>query len=59
MVYKIIVSPPAQNEIENAIDYYSLHSSDAPIIFIHKLKEAYDILKTNHFPESDIKMCAL
>lgn len=29
MVYKIIVSPRAQKEIENAIDYYALYSSDA------------------------------
>jgi hypothetical protein len=29
MAYKIIVSPRAQKEIENAIDYYALNSSDA------------------------------
>ncbi len=27
MAYKIIVSPRAQKEIENAIDYYALHST--------------------------------
>lgn len=30
MAYKIIVSPGAQREIENAIDYYSLNSVEAP-----------------------------
>jgi hypothetical protein len=33
MAYKIIVSPRAQKEIENAIDYYALYSIDAPIRF--------------------------
>ena len=29
MAYKVIVSPRAQKEIENAIDYYALYSSNA------------------------------
>ncbi|CAN1500002.1 hypothetical protein MCERE19_00460 [Spirosomataceae bacterium] len=41
MAYKIIVSPRAQKEIENAIDYYALYSVDAPINFITVLKDAY------------------
>jgi toxin ParE1/3/4 len=49
MVYKIIVSPRAQKEIENAIDYYALYSVDAPINFIAILKAAYTILETNPF----------
>jgi toxin ParE1/3/4 len=49
MAYKIIVSPRAQKEIENAIDYYALYSKDAPINFITKLKEAYNILSTSPF----------
>jgi plasmid stabilization system protein ParE len=46
MSYKIIVSPRAQKEIENAIDYYALYSVDAPISFITFLKEAYKTLET-------------
>ena len=49
MVYKIIVSPLAQKEIENAIDYYALYSTDAPLNFISVLKEAYSILEINPF----------
>jgi plasmid stabilization system protein ParE len=40
MVYKIIVSPPAQKEIENAIDYYSLYSVEAPKTFITLLENS-------------------
>lgn len=49
MAYKIIVSSRAQKEIENAIDYYFLYSTDAPQKFIVALKEAYDTLETNPF----------
>lgn len=49
MAYKIIVSPRAQKEIENAIDYYALYSVDAPINFITVLKDAYTSLATNPF----------
>lgn len=49
MAYKIIVSPRAQKEIENAIDYYALYSMDAPKNFIAVLKEAYASLETNPF----------
>jgi plasmid stabilization system protein ParE len=49
MAYKIIVSPRAQKEIENAINYYFLHSEDAPLNFIFDLKEAYSSLKINPF----------
>jgi plasmid stabilization system protein ParE len=49
MVYKIIVSPRAQKEIENAIDYYALYSTQAPVNFIAVLKEAYATLETNPF----------
>ncbi len=47
--HKIIVSPRAQKEIENAIDYYALYSINAPINFISALQEAYCILETNPF----------
>lgn len=49
MGYKIIVSPRAQKEIENAIDYYALYSVDAPANFIASLKEAYRTLETTPF----------
>jgi len=49
MAYKIIVSPRAQKEIENATDYYALYSVDAPANFISSLKEAYETLETNPF----------
>ena len=38
MIYKIIISPRAQKEIENAIDFYYGKSEDAPEIFIKSLK---------------------
>lgn len=49
MAYKIIVSPRAQKEIENAIDYYAMYSVDAPANFIVSLKEAYFTLESNPF----------
>ena len=49
MAYKIIVSPQAQREIENAIDYYALYSADAPTNFVAVVKEAYRTLEQNPF----------
>ena len=50
MDYKIIISPRAQQEIEEAIDYYALRSSDASMDFISSLNETYTILSINpHF----------
>jgi toxin ParE1/3/4 len=49
MAYKIIVSPRAQKEIENAIDYYALYSVNAPFNFVLSLKGAYDTLKEDPF----------
>ncbi len=49
MVYKITVSPRAQKEIENAIDYYAFYSVHAPVNFVKALKEAYGTLETNPF----------
>ena len=50
MDYKIIISPRAQQEIEDAIDYYAIRSSDAPKDFISILNETYTILSVNpHF----------
>jgi toxin ParE1/3/4 len=49
MAYKIIVSLNAQREIENAIDYYALHSHGAPAHFITAIKETFETLETNPF----------
>jgi len=49
MAYRIIVSPRAQKEIENAIEYYALYSVDAPINFVTVLKDTYDNLAENPF----------
>ena len=49
MPNKIIVTPRTQKEIENAIDYYTLYNSDAPLNFIANLKEAYSTLELNPF----------
>ncbi len=45
MAYNVIVSPRAQKEIENAIDYYLLYSADAPANFIGALASAYASLR--------------
>ena len=34
MVYKVIVSPRAQKEIENSIDYYTANSTNPPKILL-------------------------
>jgi toxin ParE1/3/4 len=49
MAFKIIISPLAQKEVENAIDYYALYSTDAPKHFIEALKECYNSLSVNPF----------
>ncbi len=49
MAYKVIVSPRAQKEIENAIDYYVLYSADAPKSFILYIEETYTLLGINPF----------
>jgi toxin ParE1/3/4 len=49
MAYNIIVSPRAQREIENAIDYYALYSANAPANFIAILKDTYAKLAINPF----------
>lgn len=52
MVYKIIISPRAQKEIENAIDYYALYSNDAPKQFIAEIKEVYATRNKSFFQDS-------
>lgn len=49
MAYRVIISLRAQKEIEDAIDYYKLHSTDAPLDFIVSIREAYGILERNPF----------
>ncbi len=49
MAYKIIVSPRAQNEIEEAVDYYSRNSIDAPEHFFSFLKNAFNELENKPF----------
>lgn len=49
MAFKVLISPRAQKEIEIAIEYYALHSSDAPSNFISALQEIYGILAINPF----------
>jgi plasmid stabilization system protein ParE len=49
MAYKIIVSPRAQSEIEDAIDYYSLESIAAPKQFTDFLEYAYKSLELSPF----------
>jgi toxin ParE1/3/4 len=43
------VSPRAQKEIENAVDFYALHSTNAGQNFVNLLKDAYQSLETNPF----------
>jgi plasmid stabilization system protein ParE len=49
MAYSIIVSPRAQKEIENAIDFYVIHSEDAPKRFLKMLVSSYKSLSMNPF----------
>lgn len=49
MVYSIIISPRAQKEIENAVDYYALYSVNAPAKFINALNDAYRTIALNPF----------
>lgn len=49
MVYKILVSPRAQVEIEEAIDFYLLQSQQAPADFIQSLEATFQSLRANPF----------
>lgn len=55
MVYKIIVSPKAQTEIENAIDYYAERSNSAPVKFIDTIQDTYKILSLNPYYKNRYK----
>jgi len=47
MEFNIRVSPRAQNEIDNAIEYYQNQSNQAPQKFLESLTASYSQLKTN------------
>ncbi len=49
MGFRVIVSQRAQKEIGNAIDYYSLQSTDAPINFVLELQKTYEKLSEKPF----------
>jgi len=49
MVYKITVSPRAQQEIINTIDYYASSNLDVPNDFIAQLSKVYGVLAINPF----------
>ena len=55
MAYSIIVSARAQKEIENAIDFYTLYSTNAPKTFISMLGNTYHTLASNPFFEIQYK----
>lgn len=49
MIYNVIVSPRAQIEIENAIDYYAQINEKIPQDFIAIIQQTYATLKINPF----------
>lgn len=49
MEYKVFISTKAQNEIENAIDYYSLINLRTQKKFAFEIIKAYSILSRNPF----------
>ena len=59
MGYKIIISQQAQQEIEDAIDYYSIRSSDAPKISFQLLTKLTRFYLWIHILEFAIKMSGL
>jgi plasmid stabilization system protein ParE len=49
MSYKLIISPRAQQEIENAIEYYSLIEPNLGTKFINALETTYKSIRANPF----------
>ena len=49
MGYKVIISPRAQIEISEALEYYRIHSNIAPSVFIQSLEKSYRTLEINPF----------
>jgi toxin ParE1/3/4 len=46
---KVIISPRAQTEISEALEYYRIHSNVAAFVFIQSLEKSYRILENNPF----------
>jgi toxin ParE1/3/4 len=52
MIYKILISPRAQLEIVEIINYYFSISNSVRLKFDKRLEETFDFLKTNpYFPK--------
>lgn len=49
MAYRLVVSPSAQKDIENAFDYYSEVSTQTPLRFINAIEKAYHTLEINPY----------
>jgi mRNA-degrading endonuclease RelE of RelBE toxin-antitoxin system len=49
MAYKVIISPRAQIEISEVIEYYRIHSNLTPFVFIQSLEISYKTLEINPF----------
>ena len=49
MAFKITISPRAQREIENAIEFYKMYSLNASRYFISSLNDSYQMLAKNPF----------
>ena len=49
MTFKVIVSPLAQKNIEDSIDYYAERSVDAPKKFLNDVNEAYRVLSISPY----------
>ena len=49
MAYKITVSPRAQMEIEEAVEYYAQNSVDASLKFLAVITDTYKSLEINPF----------
>ncbi len=49
MTYKILISPEAIRDIEDAFEYYRNFSESTLILFANELQQVYDILELNPF----------
>lgn len=51
MVYKIVIEPRAQDDLDNAVAYYLSVSgnSDLVIYFLEKIEVAFEVLSLNPF----------
>lgn len=51
MVFKILISPRALVEIEDALDYFHLNSTEAPKQFLNSIQNTFRNLQLNPFLE--------